>query len=54
MNFRARKPWEDPQQLQGNGRELLERLLEVTSQLYFAQIPIYAVVVHSELDFNGA
>ena len=33
--------------------ESLERLLVVTSQLYSAQIPIYAAVVHSELDFNG-
>ena len=35
----------------------LDRLLEVTwvtSHPYSAQILIYAVVVHSELDFNGA
>ena len=49
MNFRARKAFAGEY-----GSELLERLLEVTSQLYSAQIPIYAVVVHSELDFNGA
>ena len=33
---------------------LLEHLLEVTPQLYSAQIPIYVVVVHLELNFNGA
>ena len=54
MNFRARKPWEDPRQIQEIALELLERLLEVTSQLYSTRIPIYAVVVHSELYFDGA
>ena len=49
MNFPARKAFAD-QRL----AELFERLLEVTSQLYSAQIPIYVAMVHSELNFNGA
>ena len=49
MNFCARKAFADRRLV-----ELLESFLEVTSQLSSAQIPIYAVVVHSELDFNGA
>ena len=47
MNFRARKAFADRRLA-----ELLGRLPEVTSQLYSAQIPIYAVVVHSELELR--